>query len=268
MDITDRPIRTVISKNNNGFLEADGRGKHGNHKKVDLEIKEGIRSFINRIPRVESHYTRSKSTREYIEGNKSIASIYRDYVQDCATMKVPCGNSTMFHRIFNYEFNISFFSPKKDQCELCTAYHNAQNEEKDTLKVKYSVHLKEKELSRAEKERDKELAKEKDSHLVVGVFDLQAVLPSPRGEVSVFYYKSKLNSYNLTISELNLNNVECFFWHEGEGNRGAIEIGSCVYKFLQGIADMKNDDDLEVILYSDNCCGQQKNSCMQIKFSK
>lgn len=76
----------------------------------------------------------------------------------------------------------------------------------------------------------------------------------------MFYYKSKLNSYNLTISELNLSNVECFFWHEGEGNRGAIEIGSCVYKFLQGIADMKNDDDLEVMLYSDNCCGQQKNS--------
>lgn len=97
LDITDSPIRTVLSKNNNGFLEADGQGKHGNHKKVDLEIKEGIRSFINRIPRVESHYTRSKSTREYIEGNKSIASIYRDYVQDCATKKVPCGNSTMFH---------------------------------------------------------------------------------------------------------------------------------------------------------------------------
>lgn len=152
LDITDCPIRTVLSKNNNGFLEADGRGEHGNHKKVDLEIKEGIRSFINRIPRVESHYTRSKSTREYIEGNKSIAGIYGDCVQDCATKKVPCGNSTMFHRIFNYEFNISFFSPKKDQCELCTAYQNAQNEEKDTLKVKYSVHLKEKELSRAERE--------------------------------------------------------------------------------------------------------------------
>lgn len=49
----------------------------------------------------------------------------------------------------------------------------------------------------------------------------------------------------------------CFFWHEGIGNRGAIEIGSCIYNFLRDLAEKSPGCD--VIFYSDNCCGQQKN---------
>lgn len=37
-------------------------------------------------------------------------------------------------------------------------------------------------------------------------------------------------------------------------------MGTCVYKFLQSTALEKNDEDLEIVFYSDNCCGQQKNS--------
>lgn len=112
----------------------------------------------------------------------------------------------MCTRIFNEEFNISFFTPKKDQCELCTAYENAQGIDKYTLREQYTEHLKEKDLSRIEKNNDKELASVNKS-VVVASYDLQAVLPAPRGEVSVFYYKYKLNSYNLTVTELNLKNV-------------------------------------------------------------
>lgn len=65
----------------------------------------------------------------------------------------------MFSRIFNTEYNIAFFKPKKDQCELCTAFENAENEEKYALRSKYEIHQKEKKLSRIEKEQDKEEAK-------------------------------------------------------------------------------------------------------------
>lgn len=50
-----------------------------------------------------------------------------------------------------------------------------------------------------------------------------------------------------------------FFWHEAEGNRGAIEIDSCIYKYLQEISAATTEDDLQIVFYSDNCCGQQKN---------
>jgi hypothetical protein len=111
--------------------------------------------------------------------------------------------------------------------------------------------------SRLERNQDKEKAKTTKA-MKVATYNLQAVLPVPRGDVSVFYYQSKLNLYNFTMCELNSQVVECYIGHEGEGNRGANEIGSCVWKYLQKTANFVNDDDLEIVLYSGNCCGQQK----------
>ena len=51
--------------------------------------------------------------------------------------------------------------------------------------------------------------------------------------------------------------TSCFFWHEGTGNRGATEIGTCVLKYLKVVET--NYPNSDVIFYSDNCCGQQKN---------
>ncbi|CAH0730535.1 unnamed protein product, partial [Brenthis ino] len=65
---------------------------------------------------------------------------------------------------------------------------------------------------------------------------ITAVMPVPIGESSAFYYKSKHNCLNFTISDLKNKTTDCYFWHEGLGNRGAIEIGSCVFKFLEKIA--------------------------------
>lgn len=82
----------------------------------------------------------------------------------------------------------------------------------------------------------------------------------------MFYYKSKLNSFNFTISELNTGQTECYFWHEGEGNRGVEEIASCVLMYLENIIKDREDngctDLLDFVFYSDNCCGQQKNKYM------
>jgi hypothetical protein len=57
----------------------------------------------------------------------------------------------MYYTVFNKEFNIGFFSPKKDQCELCLAFREGSPEEKTELQEKYDTHLREKELSRIEK---------------------------------------------------------------------------------------------------------------------
>lgn len=259
LDINDRPIRTVLAKLNEGFLQEDLRGKHRNHPKVDTVIKDGVIAHINTIPRIDSHYLRAQTTREFIEGGKSLADLHRDYKNECIEKNIPFANLTMYSRIFNNNFNISFFTPKKDQCDLCSSYNNAKEGEKEVIQEKYDDHLKEKVLSRIEKEEDKNKAKESEGKIIVATYDLQAVLPAPRGDISTFYYKSKINSYNLTINELQSDYVECFFWHEGQGNRGAIEIGSCVMKYLEEKANTKNDDNLEIVLYSDNCCGQQKN---------
>lgn len=59
------------------------------------------------------------------------------------------------------------------------------------------------------------------------------------------------------ITDVENDATTCYFWHEALANRGAIEIGSCVHKFLEDISNKHPNCD--VIFYSDNCCGQQKN---------
>ncbi|RVE43346.1 hypothetical protein evm_011986 [Chilo suppressalis] len=257
LDINDRPIRTVISKlNTSGIVEPEKRGKHEKHAtKIPEVLLEGVRKHINKIPRIESHYLRKQTTREYIDGGKSLTDLYADYKKECLKNNDEYVKIHTFRKVFNTEFNISFFIPKKDQCDLCTSYKNANQEEKSSLEEKYQNHLEEKERSRIEKTKDKEQI---SPSKIVACYDLQAVLPVPRGDVSVFYYKSKLNCFNFTICELGTDNTECFFWNEVEGQRGACEIGTCVYKYLQK-KSAATSEPLELVFYSDNCCGQQKN---------
>lgn len=260
LGISDRPIRTVISMQKNstvgGFPTDDKRGIHGKHNKLDTVIIDGIKEHINSIPRIESHYCRASTSREYVEGGLSIAQLHRDYVTKCRTENVAHADYQIYYNIFTKEYNISFWSPKKDQCEDCAAYNNA--EDKEPLKTKYDSHLEEKDLVRKEKDFDKENSNGKS---ITAVYDLQAVMPCPRGDVSNFYYISKLNVLNFTIYELGSKDVNCYVWHEGEGARGVNEIGSCVLSYLRSLQD-KTKDDFEVIFYSDNCCGQQKNKYM------
>lgn len=265
LGITDRPIRTVIKKKTlftGGMITEDLRGRHDKHYRIDDTIKNEIREHINSIPRIESHYRRSDSNRQFIDGGKSLAELHRDYVNVCEEKGQPYANYLMYSRIFNYEFNISFFSPKKDQCEDCVNFANATVEEKEQLRAKYDMHLKEKDLSRIEKDNDK---KSSDRATVVAVYDLQAVLQCPRGDISTFYYASKLNVFNFTIYEMKTHSAKCFVWDESEANRGVCEIGTCVIKYIESleeVASQTDENQIDLIFYSDNCCGQQKNKFM------
>lgn len=108
------------------------------------------------------------------------------------------------------------------------------------------------------KKRDKKKAGET---YIVACYDLQAVFPVPKGEISSFYYKLKLNWLNFTICELQKNEVlYCYAWHEGEGGRGVNELGTCVYKSIKEKLEAANDENLEFVFYTDNCGGQQKNN--------
>nr|CAI5842730.1 unnamed protein product [Callosobruchus analis] len=260
--INDRPIRAVAQKKllapTGQIIEPDKRGRHGKHSKLDAAIKDGVRNHINSIPRVESHYARSNTTRQFIEGGKTIADLHRDYVLLREEKKLPSVNYNLYSKIFNEEFNMSFFVPKKDQCDYCTAFEQMTTEEKASQLEEYNQHHKEKTLAREEKERDKS----SDKH--VALYDLQATLPCPKGDTSNFYYISKLNVYNFTIFNIKTKDVECSVWHEGHAHRGADEIGTCVLKYLELInssAELQGSE-IDVVFYSDNCGGQQKNRFM------
>lgn len=258
LGISQRTVRTVIAKKNklcDVLLEEDKRGKHNNHKTMDVEIKARICAHIDSIPRIESHYLRQQTTREYIDGSRSISDIYKDYVEKSKEESVDYCSYATFHKIFRDNYNISFFEPKKDQCETCVTYSNSTEEEKALKTEEYETHLKEKNLSRIEKEKDKA-----NANIITAVYDLQAVMQLPKGNISTFYYTSKLNVLNFTIFNLKSKDVSCFVWDESDGKRGVNEIGSCVLKWLENIANLNPGAD--VVFWSDNCAGQQKNKFM------
>jgi len=161
----------------------------------------------------------------------------------------------LFYRIFTQEFNISFFFTKERLGDTCEAYNNAIGEEKNELKNNYEEHLMEKDLSRTEKQLDND-----KSYLILAVYDLQAVMPLPKGDVSIFYYRSKLNVLNFTIYVMQKNIADCYVWDESNGHRGVNELGTCVLKYLE--KSDKNEGD--VIFYSDNCPGQNKNKFIKL----
>ncbi|KAJ8931160.1 hypothetical protein NQ314_015974 [Rhamnusium bicolor] len=244
------------------MITSEARGKHGRHFQVDKDIKDDIRRHINSIPRIESHYCRNNTSREFIEGGKTVVELHRDHVESLKKHNKSYANYLMYSRIFNGEFNISFFVPRKDQCEDCVSVEISSDENKENLREGYETHLPEKELSRKEKEKDKGNNSE---NFIVAVYDLQAVLQCPRGDVSSFYYTSKLNVFNLTVFELKSKEIECFLWDESEGHRGVCEIGSCILNYLESLEDRANATQtkmIDIMFYRDNCCGQHKNQFM------
>jgi hypothetical protein len=42
----------------------------------------------------------------------------------------PYGNDVIYHRIFIEKFNILFFTPKKDQCEVCEVFKTAEHSDR------------------------------------------------------------------------------------------------------------------------------------------
>jgi len=256
LDLNDRVIKTALSKKTElGVIEGELRGKHGNQPTIDPQIKQSVLDFINTIPWIESHYLRAQTTREFISSDKCLADLYRDYKSTRENNGLPFATVSTFNRIFNTDFNISFFVPNKDQCDVCECYKNANDEEKRKLSQNYEQHLKEKTLARIEKENDKQ----RTDGTIVAVYDLQAVMQVPKGQVSLFFYKSRINCLNFTVSDLNVKNVVCYFWDETEASRGAVEIGSCILNYIKALIDENLGKDIEIIFYSDNCGGQQKN---------
>ncbi|KAF2890496.1 hypothetical protein ILUMI_15677 [Ignelater luminosus] len=206
-----RLIRTTQSKFVDGFLDEDKRGKHCNHKKLDPVIRNRIWKHIGSIPRIELYHLRSQTSRKFIEGGKTLEQLHHDYMK--TARRIICRVGTLlciYSRLFRNEYNMSFFTPKKDQCSVYESYNNADEKTKLSLQTKQERHLKQKETSTMEKKNDKKKALE--NKCITVVFDLQAAFSLPKSEVSDFYYVSKLSMYNFTVFNLGTKEGLCYVW--------------------------------------------------------
>ncbi|KAJ8938181.1 hypothetical protein NQ314_011589 [Rhamnusium bicolor] len=134
--------------------------------------------------------------------------LYQEYCVENKISKVV--SQSMYREIFNSEFNFSFFCAEKNVCDICNKYDNSNIDQKQLLQIEYDVHLHNKKLARDVKNSDKEKAAHNNT-FCAAVFDLQQILPVPKSEVGLCYYKLKLSTYNFTI--YSLGNRDCFLLH-------------------------------------------------------
>lgn len=255
--ISNIPILTAFAgKDQYGnFSHPDKRGRKEPTNKTPEEDINRVKTHIESFPTVESHYTRKSTNRKYLDSKLNINVMYRLYKEVCIAEKVNSVSLITYKRVFGKHYNLSFFKPKKDQCETCTIYQNAPPEVKLTLEENYQQHQLRKTESMAAKNADKQRSGIDKSYKSV-TFDLQKVLQIPSSEVSLMYYLRKLNMYNLTIYESSLpNDAFCYVWTEINGKRGSCEIGSCLFQYLQQLGP----EITEISLYSDTCGGQNRN---------
>lgn len=268
LNITDSWVETIVKKmNEGGTISPDKRGKNrAGVKKVDPRIIQSVKDHINSIPRVESHYIRKDSSREYLpEGLNNVSrmfDLYKDWlneeVQKNRREAHPPASERQYRDTFNDSFNLGFFLPKKDQCDVCNAFENSTEEEKVALQASFDEHNYNKEKAQDFKKRDAERAKDKDnkSTLCVAAFDYQKVLQTPQAKSSIFYYKRKLGVYNFTVYDIGRHEGTCYVYDQTTATKGPNEVSSFGWhyfrmKVLIGI--------IEFIFYSDNCPSQNRN---------
>lgn len=255
LGISEQTVKTAFSKYQTGCVEKDLRGSKTTSRLRNITIQSVV-DHINKFDRVESHYCRKESEREYLSPNLNLVKMYSLYKEYCVQNNITqIAKESMYRYIFNTKFNLHFFKPKKDLCGLCEKYKNASGEQKATMVSEMENHKRNKELSRNTKEICKKKTREEEN-FCAAVFDLEQVLQTPKCEVSEQYYRSKLSTYNLTFYSLGNNQGYCYMWYEALGGRGSTEIATCVLRFIQ---EAKEKGKTEFSFFSDNCGGQNRN---------
>ena len=97
-----------------------------------------------------------------------------------------------------------------------------------------------------------------DKNISVVSYDLQKILTTPKTVIGPLYHMSKLNIWNFTTYDMVNHIGVCNLWNESLGKRGSNEIASFLMKHCTQLLE-ENPFITEIITFSDNCGGQNKN---------
>jgi hypothetical protein len=251
---------TLIQSDPTAFIpEKDKRGQHRNKESINREIlREHIMSYKPSV----SHYRRVHApNRLYLPSDLTITSMHSDFAEK--NPLTPCSYDV--YRSFVKDMNISFAKLGHEECEQCEHFkqhdkdHTAENLNPDCDACKnWSLHI-----QRAKASRDKyRLDKIESERLIEGVIyfsaDLQKVIMLPRMDTfkSVVFTKRIIafNESFVPLGELKTQKPHAAIWHEGTAGRKKEDIVSTFHAFI-----MLHRDADELVLWLDNCAGQNKN---------
>ena len=106
--------------------------------------------------------------------------------------------------------------------------------------------MKSKVKARENRDADK-IKAEGTETLALACFDPEAVLPTPHSFQSCLNYKRGLNTYNFTLYYLGTSDRYSYIWNEATAGRGACEIASCVYNYIEYMSQQNGMEDYILI---------------------
>ena len=86
------------------------------------ENRSHVKYFLGTLPNMPSHYCRTNTTKRYLEliiQNKN--ALYKLYQVWCNENSKKVASKWLMHCVFE-KINLSFYQPKKDQCDICCAH--------------------------------------------------------------------------------------------------------------------------------------------------
>lgn len=256
-------VSTALSKKLvGGMTEADQRGKKVPPNKIPADAKDSIRNHISQFPTIQSHYSRERSSKKYLDSSLTIAKMYDIYREEMLANNVPeneIPKAWLYYEIFNNEFNYSFKLPDNDTCDQCDEFliklKDSSGEERHNIQEQYDKHLEEASKRYDLKNKDKKNAQNSTNQKCLTV-DLEKCLPTPTLTNAQSFYSLKLWTFNYTIKDTTKNITSCCMWDESVAGRGGNEIASCLMKYLATKIEKSTED---VTIWSDNCPSQNRN---------
>ena len=245
-----------------GTPKTDNRGKHDNRpNRTESSIMDDVRNHINSFPKYESHYSRKDNIgRKYLGSELSINTMYDLYVAKCTETDTPTASRDCYRRTFCCDFNLGFAAPKTDTCKTCCAAEIqvkacADSNDRKKLDDEWSLHKQQAQKAFEMLHNDTVISAESSEKQLTLAFDLQQTLPTPKLSVGPAYYCRKIMTYNIGIHNCGTNTATMMLWPETVAGRGSEEIASCLLKYFNTV----NSPAKKMVLYSDNCCRQNKN---------
>ena len=155
LGVSEKRVRTEIQNVTiTGAPKPDARGRHGKHRTAE-QRERFVMENIQQFKVLESHYVRKEAKYEYLPSELNITEMYRLYIQWLADKPhYPKEEYTFYARVFRERFNLKFQKPKKDECDTCESFRNADSPTEE-MQAAQEGHLRDKESARQIKEKAK-----------------------------------------------------------------------------------------------------------------
>lgn len=259
--ITHRKVQELVERKKRGDSSfIDQRGKNSKRSKFTLNLKQQIRKHITAFPREENHYSRSKSSREFLSPDLNINRMFLAFKQ-----KFPDSVATykLYGSVFRKDFPmLRFGRPKSDTCSTCDSLHNkikaTPHNDRQALKNKLELHHRQAEKARKCMKKDIASSQSINNDSNVVSIDMEQVLFIPTLTHSDMFYSRQISCYNFGIHISDTESGIMCLWEETLTGRGGNEIASALFNFFLSHTEMFVKKQ-KIIVWSDNCAGQHKN---------